>query len=82
MTSSARDYWRRTRSLTLKLLLLWLVTTFGISWHASDLNAVSIGGFPLGFYMAAQGALVVYLGIIWFYNRKMKKLDTEYWGEE
>ncbi len=82
MSSPAREYWRKTRKLTLKLLVLWLVTTFGISWYANDLNSVTIGGFPLGFYMAAQGALVIYLGIIWYYNRKMKKLDAEYWGEE
>ena len=34
-------------------------------------------GFPLGFYMAAQGSLFIYLALIWFYNRRMRKLDSD-----
>ncbi len=76
------DYWRRTRRLTLGLLALWLCVTFGVNWFARELNAYIFVGFPLGFYMAAQGVLVIYLLIIWYYNRQMKKLDAEYGIED
>jgi putative solute:sodium symporter small subunit len=75
-------YWRRTRRLTFLLLVFWLMVTFGLTWFARDINEVVILGFPLGFYMAAQGALVIYLAIIWWYNRQMKKLDAEFGVEE
>lgn len=74
----AEAYWRRTRRLTFALVILWLFITFGLTWFARTINEVVILGFPLGFYMAAQGALVIYLMIIWWYNRQMKRLDAEF----
>lgn len=73
-----RDYWRKTRRLTLVLLVFWLLITFVLNWFARELNAIVFLGFPLGFYMGAQGVLVIYLAIIWFYNRRMRQLDAEY----
>ena len=70
-------YWLKTRRLTFVLLLVWVVITFGFSWFAGELNPFSFFGFPLGFYLAAQGSLIIYLALIWFYNRRMRKLDTE-----
>lgn len=75
-------HWRKTFRLTLMLLLVWLVVTFGTTWFARDLNAYSFLGFPLGFYMEAQGALLIYLLIIWYYNRKMRQFDAEYGIEQ
>jgi putative solute:sodium symporter small subunit len=34
-------------------------------------------GFPFAFYMAAQGNLLIYLALIWFYNRRMRKVEDE-----
>jgi putative solute:sodium symporter small subunit len=70
-------YWLKTRRLTFVLLLVWVVITFGLGWFADDLNPFSFFGFPLGFYMAAQGSLIIYLALIWFYNRRMRKLDSD-----
>ena len=53
-------YWRKTRRLTFSLLFVWVFTTFGLTWFARDANEILILGFPLGFYMAAQGTLVIY----------------------
>lgn len=82
MTAPADQHWRKTRRLTFILILLWICLTFGVTWFARSINEVVILGFPLGFYMAAQGALVIYLLIIWWYNRQMKKLDAEYGVED
>jgi putative solute:sodium symporter small subunit len=80
--SKADTYWRRTRRLTFTLIVFWIFITFGLTWFARTINEVVILGFPLGFYMAAQGALVIYLAIIWWYNRRMKKLDAEFGVED
>lgn len=71
-------YWKRTRRLTIFLLSLWLGVTFVVNWYAEDLNELILLGFPLGFYMAAQGELLIYLLIIWIYNRQMNRLDAEF----
>jgi len=75
-------HWQKTRRLTFILLFFWIFVTFGLTWFSRSINEVVILGFPLGFYMAAQGALVIYLLIIWWYNRQMKKLDAEFGVEE
>lgn len=71
-------YWRKTRALTIMLFLLWLLVTFLGGWFARELNEIVIFGFPLGFYMGAQGILIFFLAIIWFYNYRMRKLDAEF----
>ncbi len=71
-------YWRKTRSLTFSLISVWLVITFGLTWFARDVNEILILGFPFGFYMAAQGTLLIYLLIIWWYNRQMIRIDAEF----
>ena len=80
--ANADAYWRRTQRLTFALLIFWIVITFGLTWFARTVNEIVILGFPLGFYMAAQGALVIYLLIIWWYNRQMKKIDAEFGVED
>ncbi len=79
MSQSDRDnYWRQTRQLTAGLFVIWVLVTFVMNWYARELNEIVIFGFPLGFYMGAQGILIIYLLIIWFYNRRMRALDEEY----
>ena len=70
-------YWLRTRRLTFRLLFVWVIFTFVLNWFAAELNGFNLIGFPLGFYMAAQGTLVIYLVIIGFYNRRMRQLESE-----
>lgn len=82
MKDDRLDYWQRTRRLTFALLGFWLCVTFGSTWFARDINQIVILGFPLGFYMAAQGALVIFLLIIWWYNRQMRKIDREFGLED
>lgn len=76
--SNADDYWRKTKRLTWRLLAIWIFATFVMNWFARELNAFVFLGFPLGFYMDAQGLLLIYLAIIWFYNRQMRRLEAEY----
>ena len=72
------EYWNRTLKLTAVLLGIWFVVTYVIAFFAVSLNEVKILGFPLGFYMAAQGSLIVYVVIIGFYARVMNRRDVEY----
>lgn len=77
LTERHKQYWRKNLRVTAILLAAWFVATFGIGWYARELNEISVIG-PLGFYMSAQGSLIIYLAIIWYYSRYMNNLDKEY----
>lgn len=77
LTEKHKEYWQRNVSLTGVLLAIWFVATFVVSWFARELNEIVVIG-PVGFYMGAQGALIIYVLIIWFYARRMNELDKEY----
>ena len=70
-------YWRRVRRLTLALLLLWFAITFGVIFFARELAGVVVLGWSVPFYMASQGAMLIYLLIIGIYALAMKKIDAQ-----
>jgi len=74
-TLSRTEHWQRVHRMTMLLLLLWLLTGFGAAFFARELAELSVFGWPLSFYLAAQGASLVYLGIIVFYAWRMRRLD-------
>jgi putative solute:sodium symporter small subunit len=77
-----RAYWRYNLRLTLGLLCLWAVVTFAPVYWARDFNRITLFGWPLAFYMAAQGALVAYLLIVWVYAHAMDRLDRRFGVDE
>ena len=78
LTDRHKEYWRKNLVITALLLALWFVVTFIEAWYARDLNTMTFFGFPLGFYMSAQGSLAIYVIIIGIYAWLMRKLDLEY----
>ncbi len=78
LTQKHKEYWQRNLRMTAILLAIWFVVTFVVSFYARELSSVTFLGFPFGFYMGAQGSLVIYVAIIWFYARYMNNLDEEY----
>jgi putative solute:sodium symporter small subunit len=71
-------HWRRTRRVTGVLAALWLATTFCTVFYARDLAGLSLFGWPLSFYLAAQGASLIYLAIIGVYAWTMRRIDRRY----
>lgn len=71
-------HWRRSRMLTGALLLLWLVTGFATAFYARQLATLTLFGWPLSFYLAAQGASLIYLGILGGYALFMRRLDRRF----
>ncbi len=77
LTERHRQYWQKNLRLTAVLLSIWFVVTFVVGFFARDLN-FTFFGWPFSFGVGAQGALVVYVVIIWFYARTMNRLDNEH----
>jgi putative solute:sodium symporter small subunit len=70
-------YWRDTQRLTLWLTAIWLVATFCVIFFARDLYGVTLFGWPVSFYMAAQGILLLYVAIVGTYAWRMRQLDQK-----
>lgn len=61
------------------LLTIWAVVAFVVSIVlAEPLNAFSLAGFPLGFWMAQQGSIIVFVVLILIYCAAMRRLDRRY----
>jgi putative solute:sodium symporter small subunit len=67
-------HWRRTRSLTAALLLIWFVVGFVVTWFARDLDFPFLG-WPFSFWVAAQGGIIVFVVLLVVYSRGMKRHD-------
>lgn len=76
-----QEYWSRNLKITAILLAIWFFVTYVIGYFARDLT-FNFFGWPFSFWVAAQGSLVVYVWIIWFYARYMNRLDQEYGVDE
>ena len=81
LTEKHQEYWQKNLKITAVLLGIWFVVTFVVSWFARELS-FSFMGWPFSFWVGAQGALVVYVWIIWYYAKYMNALDQEYGVEE
>lgn len=69
------EYWRKTRRLTWQLMSVWFALTFGSIFFARELMTLRFFGWPLSFYMVAQGVVLLYTAIIAIYAYRMKRLD-------
>jgi putative solute:sodium symporter small subunit len=78
LTQKHHEYWSRNLKMTAFLLFIWFFVTFVIGYFSRELAGITVLGFPLPFYMAAQGSLITYVVIIWYYARYMNSLDVEY----
>jgi putative solute:sodium symporter small subunit len=75
-------YWRRTRRLTACLLAVWFLVTFGVIFFARELSGITLFGWPVSFYMAAQGTILVYVIIVGVYAWRMRQLDKILSGDD
>ena len=71
-------HWAKTKSLTLTVLVIWFIFSIGVFWFADALNTISFLGFPLGFYMAAQGSLIIFVVLIFYLAHRQNKIDEEF----
>ena len=82
LTETHRHYWRKNLALTAILLAIWFVVTYVMAWFARPLAEITFFGWPLSFYMAAQGSLIVYIILIAVYAWKMRQYDIEHGVDE
>jgi putative solute:sodium symporter small subunit len=76
---SGQAYWKANLRLIVICLAIWFVVSylFGILL-VDQLNAITIGGYDLGFWFAQQGSIYIFVILIFFYAWRMSKLDREH----
>jgi putative solute:sodium symporter small subunit len=82
LTEKHKEYWSRNLKITGVLLFIWFLVTYVMGYFAVPLAEINFFGWPLSFYMAAQGSLIIYVIILYYYAKKMRQLDVEYGVEE
>ena len=75
-------YWEKTRNLMWISLAIWAFFAFFVHMFVNVLNKIVILGFPLGFYMAAQGSLIAFVVLIFWYAYRQHQIDVECGVEE
>ncbi len=73
------QYWRRNLRYLGVLLVIWFAVSFGCGiLFVDELDTIRIGGFKLGFWFAQQGAIYVFVILIFVYVFLMNRLDKEF----
>jgi putative solute:sodium symporter small subunit len=82
MQTSSNDvaHWNKTRRLMFINLAVWFFFGYIIHMFVKPLNQIIIPvlGFPLGFYMAAQGSLIAFVVLLFVFARQQDKIDREF----
>lgn len=71
-------HWAETSRLTYIMIGIWAFFAFFIHMFAASLNGVKFLGFPVGFYMAAQGSLIVFVAQLFWFAKAQDKVDRKY----
>ena len=74
-----KAYWKANLALLTKLLLIWLIVSFGFGVALADwLDQFHIFGFKLGFWFSQQGSILVFIFLIFFYSWRMNAIDRQF----
>jgi putative solute:sodium symporter small subunit len=78
--ANTESHWRKTTNLMLMHLGVWFFFGYLIHMFVKPLNTIVIPvlGFPLGFYMAAQGSLIVFVVMLFMFARQQDRIDREH----
>ena len=76
--SNKDAYWAKTQSHMFVTLVLWFFFSLVIFMFGSELNTMSFLGYPLAYYMTAQGSLLAFVVMLFWTANKQEKIDEEH----
>lgn len=78
MQSDQHDtHWHKTSRLMIVMMALWIFFGYVVHVFVIPLNTIKFFGFPLGFYMAAQGSLIAFVAMLFWFAKAQDKIDRE-----
>lgn len=76
--SNKEKHWKKTRELMILTLIIWFVFGYLIFMFGSSLNSASFLGYPLAYYMCAQGSIIAFVVLIFWFANKQESIDAEF----
>jgi len=77
-TPKQEAHWQATKRLMIITMLLWFFFSTVVFMFAADINGVKFLGYPLGYYMTAQGSMLAFIVMIFWSNNRQEKIDREF----
>jgi putative solute:sodium symporter small subunit len=76
--NNAEGHWGKTSGLMWTALAIWAFFSFVIHFFVNSLNSITILGFPLGFWFAAQGSLIVFVVLLFWFAKRQDQIDRDH----
>ena len=76
--SNKERHWEKTRGLMMITLAIWFVFSIVIFMFGEGLNNSSFLGYPLAYYMCAQGSIIIFVVLIFWFANRQEKIDEEF----
>jgi putative solute:sodium symporter small subunit len=76
--SNKEKHWEKTKGLMFVTLIIWFIFGYLIFMFGSSLNTSSFLGYPLAYYMCAQGSIIAFVVLIFWFANKQEKIDEEF----
>ncbi len=76
--SKRKKHWEKTKGQMIIPMLLWFFFCYVVFMFGESLNSVSFLGYPLAYYMSAQGSLIAFVVILFWSANKQEKIDEEF----
>ena len=80
--SNKEKHWEKTKGLMILTLVIWFIFGYLIFMFGSSLNEGSFLGYPLAYYMCAQGSIIAFVVLIFWFANKQEKIDEEFGFQE
>ena len=76
--SNKERHWEKTKGLMMLTLAIWFVFSIVIFMFGESLNNGNFLGYPLAYYMCAQGSIVIFVVLIFWFANRQEKIDEEF----
>ena len=76
--SNKEKHWEKTKGLMIITLAIWFFFGYVVFMFGSSLNTASFLGYPLAYYMCAQGYIIAFVVLIFWFANRQEKIDEEF----
>ena len=81
--SNKEKHWEKSKNHMIVTLIIWFFFSTVIFMFGAEINSMSFLGYPLAYYMTAQGSLLAFVLIIFWFANRQEKIDEEFgFGEK
>ena len=76
--SNKEKHWEKTRGLMWTTLAIWFFFGYVVFMFGESINSASFLGYPLAYYMCAQGSIIIFVVLIFWFANRQDKIDEEF----